>query len=268
MSVLQIENRDGALWVTFNRPELFNSLSPESMCGLMDMWKQAEEDDTVKLVVLTGAGDRAFCAGADLKLTIPLLSGAREPETEYDHRLLNTPDWLGQLMQRNRTFTKPVVAAINGTAMAGGCELALASDIRIASSNATFALSEAKLGIIPAGGSMVRLPRQIPWCHAMEFMLTGDTISAERAREIGLLNRVVEPEDLYAEVEKLVDTLKNNAPLSLQAIKRAAVLTSGLDLDHSFVIEDQEADAIILTEDAKEGPRAFAEKRRPNFQGK
>ena len=148
MSVLQIENRDGALWVTFNRPELFNSLSPESMCGLMDMWKRAEEDDTVKLVVLTGAGDRAFCAGADLKLTIPLLSGAREPETEYDHRLLNTPDWLGQLMQRNRTFTKPVVAAINGTAMAGGCELALASDIRIASSNATFALSEARLGII------------------------------------------------------------------------------------------------------------------------
>lgn len=268
MSVLQIENRDGALWVTFNRPESFNSLSPESVCGMMDMWQRAESDDSVSLVVLTGAGERAFCAGADLKLTIPLLSGAREPETEHDHRLLNTPDWLGQLMQRNLSFTKPVVAAINGTAMAGGCELALASDIRIASSNATFALSEARLGIIPAGGSMVRLPRQIPWCHAMEFMLTGDTISADQAREMGLINRVVAPQDLYGEVAQLVDRLKNNAPLSLQAIKRAAVVTSGLDLNRAFALEDQEARAIVLTEDAREGPRAFAEKRQPTFRGR
>ena len=268
MAVLQIENRDGALWVTLNRPQLFNSLSPESICGIMDLWQRAEEDDTVRLVVLTGAGNRAFCAGADLKLTIPLLSGARAPQTEYDHRLLSTPDWLGRLMQRNRSFTKPVIAAINGTAMAGGCELALASDIRIASSNATFALSEARLGIIPAGGSMVRLPRQIPWCHAMEFMLTGDTISAEQARDIGLINRVVEPEDLYSEVQQLVDRLKNNAPLSLQAIKRAAILTSGLELAEAFAIEDREANAIVLTEDAREGPRAFAEKRQPQFQGR
>jgi enoyl-CoA hydratase len=161
-----------------------------------------------------------------------------------------------------------VIAAINGTAMAGGCELALASDIRIASTNATFALSESRLGIIPAGGSMVRLPRQIPWCHAMEFMLTGDTISAERAREMGLINRVVEPEDLYGEVEKLVDTLRQNAPLSLQAIKRTALLSSGLELDEAFAIEDQEAKTILLTEDAKEGPRAFAEKRQPEFRGR
>ena len=268
MSVLQIENRDGALWVTLNRPELFNSLSPESICGIMDLWQRAEEDETVRLVVLTGAGNRAFCAGADLKLTIPLLSGARAPQTEYDHRLLSTPDWLGRLMQRNSSFTKPVIAAINGTAMAGGCELALASDIRIASSNATFALSEARLGIIPAGGSMVRLPRQIPWCHAMEFMLTGDTISAEQARDMGLINRVVEPQKLYGEVERLVDRLKNNAPLSLQAIKRTAILTSGLELAEAFAIEDGEADAIVLTEDAREGPRAFAEKRQPQFQGR
>ena len=267
MSVLQIENRDGALWVTFNSPELFNSLSPESICGMMDMWQRAEEDDTVKLVVLTGAGDRAFCAGADLKLTIPLLSGARAPETEHDHRLLSTPDWLGQLMQRNRRFTKPVRAAINGTAIAGGFELALASDIRVVASNATFVQSEVKLGIIPAGGSMVRLPRQISWCHAMEFMLTGDAISANQARDIGLVNRVVAPQDLYPEVEKLIEILKSNAPLSLQAIKRTAILTSGLELDEAFAIEDQEASKILLTEDAREGPRAFAEKRQPSFHG-
>lgn len=268
MPVLEIENRDGALWVTFNRPQRFNSLSPESVCGVIDMWKQAEADDSVKLVVLTGAGDKAFCAGADLKLTIPLLSGARAPETEHDHRLLSIQDWLAQLMQRNSTFSKPVIAAINGTAMAGGCELALAADIRIASSNATFALSEASLGIIPAGGSLVRLPRQIPWCHAMEFMLTGETISAETARDMGLINRVVKSVDLYAEVERLVDSLKMNAPLSLQAIKRAATMTSGLSLDEAFALEDREARAILVTEDAREGPRAFAEKRRPEFKGR
>ena len=174
---------------------------------------------------------------------------------------------LGQLMQRNRTFHKPVVAAINGTAMAGGCELALASDIRIASSNASFALSESRLGIIPAGGSMVRLPRQIPWCHAMEFMLSGDTISAEQARDIGLINRVVAPEDLYPEVKRLVDRLTSNAPLSLQAIKRTATMTSGLELGEAFAMEDREAAAIIRTEDAREGPSAFAEKRQPKFCG-
>jgi enoyl-CoA hydratase len=268
MSVLQIENRDGALWVTFNRPELFNSLDPESICGMLDMWKQAEEDETVKFVVLTGAGDKAFCAGADLKLTIPLISGARKPETEYDHRLLDTPDLIGQLMQRNRTFPKPVIAAINGVAMAGGCELVLAADIRVASSSASFALSEPKVGIVPGGGSMVRLPRHVPWCYAMEFLLTGDTISAEKAREMSLINRVVEPQDLYPEVEKLISTLSKNAPLSLQAIKRTAVLTSGLELDEAFAIENQETNRVMLTEDAKEGPRAFAEKRQPVFQGK
>jgi enoyl-CoA hydratase/carnithine racemase len=267
MSVVQIENREGALWVTLNRPQHYNSMSPEVMCRLMDMWIDAQNDDSVRCVVLTGAGDKAFCSGADLKQTIPLLSGARAPENEYDHRLKDTSDWLTQLMQRNATFTKPVIAVINGTAMAGGCELALASDIRIASTNASFALSEPKVGVIPAGGSIVRLPRQIPWCHAMEFMLTGDTISAERAKEIGLVNRVVEPENLYTEAEKIVATIKANAPLSIQAIKRAATLSSGKSLDEAFALEDKEADFIITTEDAREGPRAFAEKRKPVFKG-
>jgi len=268
MPSVQLDNRDGALWVTIDRPDHFNCLDPEAMCTLMDMWQLAETDDSVRVVVLTGAGDKAFCAGADLKLSIPLLSGARQPETEFDHRLRDTPDWLGQLMQRNQSFSKPVIAAINGTAIAGGCELALASDIRIASSNASFALTEARVGIVPAGGSMVRLPRQVPWCHAMEFMLTGDTVTAEQARQMGLINRVVAPEELYAAVEKLVDRLRQNAPLSLQAIKRTATRTCGLGLEEAFAIEDSEADKIIVTEDAREGPRAFAEKRRPVFLGR
>jgi enoyl-CoA hydratase len=267
MSVVEMENRDGALWVTLNRPEVFNSLSPESICLLMDMWEQAARDDSVRVVVLTGAGDKAFCSGADLKLSIPLLSGARKPETDFDHRLLKTPDFVSKLMQRNRTFCKPVITAINGTAMAGGCELVLASDIRIASSNASFALSEPRVGIVPGGGSMVRLPRQLPWCQAMEFLLTGDTISADQAQQMGLINRVVAAEELYPEVEKIIAKLIHNAPLALQAIKRTAVLSSGVDLDEAFIIENRETNKILVTKDAREGPRAFAEKRKPLFQG-
>ena len=268
MSVLQIENRNGALWATFNRPEVFNSLLPESICLMMDMWEQAQNDDSVKVVVLTGAGEKAFCSGADLKSLIPLLTGARKPENDFDQRLLDTPDVIAKLMQRNREFCKPVIAAINGTAMAGGCELVIASDIRIASSNATFALPETKVGLVPGGGAMTRLPRQVPWCQAMEFLLTGDTISADQAKEMGLINRVVAPEDLYSEVEKLVIKLTANAPLSLQAIKRTAVMTSGIDLDEAFTIEDKETGKVLASEDAREGPRAFAEKRPPAYQGK
>ena len=268
MSVVECENRDGALWVTLNRPDQYNTLCPESICIIMDMWKQAEEDDSVRFVVFTGAGDKAFCAGADLKKLLPILSGMKKPDSEFEKRVASTPDWMNQVTQRNRTFSKPVITIINGTAMGGGTELALASDIRIASSSASFALSEPKVGVVAAGGSMVRLPRQISWCNAMEFLLTGDTITAVEAKEIGLINRVVEPENLHAEAERIISTLQANAPLALQAIKRVATLTSGIELDEAFAIEDAQARKIITTEDAKEGPRAFAEKRRPVFQGK
>ena len=267
MSDVIVEKRNAALWVTFNRPEVFNSLSPQAMCILLDMWEQATNDNSVAVVVLTGAGDTAFSSGADLKLTIPLLSGAKKPETTFDHRLLDTPDFIASLMLRNRTFCKPVIAAINGTAMAGGCEMVLASDIRIASSNATLALSEPKVGIVPGGGSMARLPRHVPWCQAMEFLLTGDAISADRAAEIGLINRVVALEDLYSEVDKLVATLLQNAPLALQAIKRTAIESSGIDLDKAFAIETRETNRVLASEDAREGPRAFAEKRQPVYRG-
>jgi enoyl-CoA hydratase len=268
MSVLLVENRDGALWVTFNRPEAFNSFCPEMMCAIMDMWEMAERDDSVKLVVLTGAGDKAFSSGGDLKLTIPLLTGARQPENEFDHRYMDTPDWPYHVFQRNRTFSKPVIAAVNGAAMAGGIEMMLATDIRIAASNATFALSEVKVGVIAAGGSTSRLPRQLPWCHAMKFLLTGETINAERALEMGLINTVVEPQDLYDEVERLVDQLKRNAPLSMQAIKRTALATSGMTLEEAFALEDEEGAAVFRTQDALEGPKAFAEKRQPKYVGR
>lgn len=267
MPVLLTENRNGALWVTFNRPDAYNSFSPEMICQLMDMWQLAREDDSVRVVVLTGAGDRAFSSGADLKLTVPLVTGARQPETEFDRRLLDTPDWTSQILQRNCSFHKPVIAAVNGTAIAGGFEALMATDIRIASSNAVFGVSEVKIGIMAYGGTVARLPKQIPWCEAMEILLTGEPISAERAKDMGLINRVVDPENLYGEVDKLVELLRKNAPLSLQAIKRTALMTAGMNLDQSFALESKEGEKLLRTEDAKEGPRAFAEDRQPTFRG-
>jgi enoyl-CoA hydratase len=237
------------------------------ICQLMDMWQAAREDESVRIVVLTGAGDRAFSAGADLKLTVPLLTGERQPETEFDQRLLDTPDWTSQVFHRNCSFHKPVVAAVNGLAIAGGFEALMASDIRIASSNAMFGVSEVKIGIMAHGGTVARLPKQIPWCEAMEILLTGEPITAERAKEIGLINRIVDPQNLYEEVDQIVERLKKNSPLSLQAIKRTAVMTAGMELDQSFQVETKEGEKLLTTDDAKEGPRAFAEKRQPLFRG-
>lgn len=267
MSHLLTENRNGALWITLNRPEVFNSFTPQMVCELADMWDMARNDDAVRLVVLTGAGDRAFSVGADLKLLIPLVTGARQPENEYDRRVMD-PATISRMLLRNNDFFKPIISAVNGIALAGGCELTILSDIRIAASTATFGLSEPKRGIVAGGGSTVRLPRQIAWNHAMEFQMTAEPISAQRAFEIGLINKVVTPEELIPETEKLVANLLKNAPLALQAIKRIALETSGLPLVESFAIEDKNMVAVLASQDAREGPLAFAEKREPDFKGR
>lgn len=267
MKHLLTENRDGALWATFNRPEAFNSISTRMACELLDMWEWARSDSAIRLVVLTGAGDRAFCSGGDLKQLIPLLTGARQPQDDYDRRFLE-PGVASRITIRDDSFCKPIIAAVNGVAMGGGSELTVASDIRIASNMARFGLSEPKVGIVAGGGTTVRLPRQIPWCQAMEFLLTGETITAQQALAMGLLNRVVEPSQLLAEVQKVIDKLLDNAPLALQAIKRVALESSGVSLEEGFRIESRELAAVLATDDAKEGPRAFGEKRKPHFVGR
>lgn len=235
---------------------------------LMEAWHRAATDAQIKAVVLTGAGTSTFCAGADLKLLLPLMSGARQPRDEFEEAVVDKPDFLTTIMQRGTEFYKPVVTAVNGAALGGGCELVVASDIRIASSEASFALSEPRFGVVPGGGSMVRLPRQLAWCHAMELMLTASPIDAERALAIGLINQIVAPDDLNAAVDSLVERIIRNAPLALQAIKRTALVTSGLGLSQAFALEDEETKKILASSDAQEGPRAFAEKRLPRFKGR
>lgn len=268
MSDLIVEKRGHALWLTLNRPEVFNSISPEASCKLQDAWDTLEHDDELRVAVVTGTGDRAFCSGADLKRLIPLYSGARLPEDDWDRRVVEMRKAGRGGLMKDRIIPKPVIAAVNGIAYAGGCEMVLACDIRIATTSAKFALPEAQRGIVPGGGSMVRLPRQIPYCLAMELMMTGRVFTAEEALAAGMINKVVAPDALLQETERMVESIVKSAPLSVQAIKRVALQTNGIPLAEAFAIETAASKAITQTEDAREGPRAFAEKRPAQFRGR
>jgi enoyl-CoA hydratase len=269
MDPLLYEKRDGVAYITFNRPEVRNAISPEVMCRLADAWVDFNEDPELRVAIITGTGDQAFSAGADLGRLIPLMTKSRQPEDEWDRRVLENRGALnGVALLRTYEVLKPIVAAINGFCLAGGTELIQATDIRIASTKASFGLSEVKRAIIPAGGSIVRLARQIPYCKAMEILLTGDAMPAEEARRIGLVNYVVEPDQLLPTAEKFARTIAENGPLALQAIKEGVIRTSGLPLDQAFALETDLGRRIMKTEDAREGPRAFMEKRKPRYVGR
>ncbi|MGH7289548.1 MAG: enoyl-CoA hydratase-related protein [Myxococcota bacterium] len=268
MPDLLFEKRDGVAWITLNRPHARNALSPEAFCRLADAWSEFRDDRELRVAVLTGAGAEAFTSGGDLKLLLPLWTGARKPENDWDHRLLADPGLSFVALLKTFELWKPIIAALNGDALAGGCEVMLACDIRLAVPHARFGLSEVQRGLVPGGGSMVRLPRQIPWARAMELLLTGDPISADEAARLGLVSRVVAPGELLAEAERVARRLASNGPLALEAVKRTALQTSGIPLAAAYQVEVQNAAAVMQSEDAKEGPRAFAEKRAPVFKGR
>jgi len=265
---LLYEKRDGIAILTLNRPERRNALSPESMCRLADAWRDFRDDDSLRVAILTASGDRAFCAGGDLERLMPLFTGARAPEDEWDRRLMaDAGDIMATALLRPFELYKPIVAAINGTAVAGGSEILQSTDIRIASRNARFGLSEARRGLVPGGGSMVRLPRQIPYCKAMEILLLGEPVPAAEAHRIGFVNEVVAPEELMARALEVAGKLARNGPLALRKIKETVLRTSGLPLEDAYRIEHECAATVMASRDAREGPRAFMEKREPHFTG-
>ena len=269
MSDLIYEKRDGVAIVRFNRPDRRNALSPQLMVLLADAWKDFRDDDSLRVAILTGEGDKAFCAGGDLNLLMPLFTGARQPEDEWDRRLMeNVGDTMATALLRPFELYKPIVAAINGFALAGGSEILQSTDIRVASSNASFGLSEVQRGLVPGGGSMVRLPRQIPYCKAMEILLLGDRMSAEEAHRIGFVNEVVEPERLMPRALEIAERLAKNAPLALRKIKEAVIRTNGMPLEQAYEIEHECAAVVMTSQDAREGPKAFMEKREPVFTGR
>ncbi len=268
MPHLIYEKRDGIAYLTMNRPEKRNALTPEMVIQLADAWTDFRDDGEARVAILTGAGDRAFCAGADLGRLIPLMTGARKPDDDWDERLLADASIVQAALLRDFEMYKPVIAAINGFALAGGTEIIQVTDLRLAVPHAEFGLSEVMRGLFPAGGSTVRLARQIPHCKAMEILLTGRSMAAEEAYRIGLINEIVAPDRLLPRAEELAGQIAENGPLAVQSCKASVLRTSGLPLKEALQIENEYTARVFTSEDAIEGPRAFIEKRKPVFKGR
>jgi len=266
-SHLLVAKRDGILTLTLNRPGARNALSPQMLVKMSAAWREFRDDPALRVAILTGAGDEDFCAGGDLKLTMPLVTGARKPQDEWDEQLLSSPEAFTDAILRGFELYKPVIAAVNGSALGGGTEITNACDLRVAVEHAIFGLPEAKVGLLPGGGSLSRLPRQIPYAKAMELLLLGDPISAREALALGLLNYVVPREQLLVKAGELAQKLAANGPLALRKIKEGVVRASGRPLDEALQIENEVSAVVMSSKDAREGPRAFKEKRKPQFRG-
>ncbi len=264
---LRYEKHGDIATITFDRPEARNALTPEMICRLADAVRDFAADDGLRVAILTGSGDKAFCAGGDLGLTLPLMTGARAPVDDWDRRVLDDPLVAAASQLRGFALDKPLVAAVNGACLAAGTELLLGTDIRIAAEHASFGLPEVTRGLVPFAGSMVRLPRQIGWCQAMELMLTGAPIGADEARRIGLVNHVVAAGELMAKAQEIAERIARNGPLAVRAVKRTALATSGIALVAAYRTEDEAWGTVLASDDAREGPRAFIAKRSPRFTG-
>jgi enoyl-CoA hydratase len=256
-------------WITIDRPEARNAADLDHFKWLRESWDRFAADDEARVAVVTGVGD-AFFTGADLKTYVPAITalGARirdEGLTEIDGYRLDDGT---RAVLRGAKLWKPVVAAVNGFCTAGGMEMLGGTDLRIACPEAQFAVMEPKRGLFAGGGTTVRLPRQIPFPHAMEFLLCADLIPAERALEMGLLNAVVRRDELLDVARDYARRIAANAPLAVQATKRSVWEGLGMSLRDAYRNESAIASEIFATEDAKEGPRAFAEKRPPDWQGR
>lgn len=241
---------------TLNRPQVHNALSMDMGRLLGEAIADFEADPELRVAILTGAGERSFCAGADLKSAIPATTAEGG---------VNRGDPTKRFFS---DATKPIVAAVNGFALAGGTEMLLGTDIRIAAEHATFGLPEPKLGLVPFAGSHVRLPQQVPWAIAMEILLIGDPISAERACQIGLVNKVVPAADLMPEARRVAERICENGPFAVRKIKETVLAAYNLRWDEAFTVETTISAQVLASDDAKEGPKAFAEKRSPVFQGR
>lgn len=260
---IEYEKRGNIAIITINRPEKMNALDPETNKELIRAWIDFRDDEELRVAIITGAGDRAFCAGADLTRINEFYSLTPLQRREISER----EPALGGIT-RNLTIWKPIIAAINGVCLAGGFELALACDIRIASDNAEFGLTEVRWGIMPGAGGTQRLPRLVPLAKAMEIIFTGERIDAQEAYRIGLVNKVVPLNDLMPVSLKIAERICENGPLAVKAVKEAILRGLELSLDEGLRLEQFLAEPLRQSEDAREGIRAFREKRKPLFKGR
>ncbi len=243
--------------VTINRPKKMNCLNENDSLALGQVWREFIDDDSLNAAIITGSGDKAFCGGADLGDLIPKINSGT-----YPLRVTMEP------FLKNIQCPKPIIAAVNGVCLAGGMEMLLGTDIRIASPNAVFGLPEVKLALFPGAGSTVRLPRQVPYCLAMEILLLGDSITAEHALRIGLINRIVEQNRLVDEAIKIAERICLNGPIAVKNIKQSVKASANLPQNVAYMIELNHAKNVFGTMDAVEGPKAFMENRKPIYKGK
>ena len=247
------------VYVTINRPERRNAIDPATSHELKAAFEDFKADDNAWIAILTGAGEQAFSAGADLVAMSAALSGGG------DGVPMSVP--FGGITRGYECY-KPIIAAINGYCLAGGLELALACDIRIAAEHAEFGLPEPRRAIIPGAGGTQRLPRAVPLAFAMELLLTGDRFDSATALRFGLVSRVVPAAELIPTVETIASKILENGPLAVRAIKEVALRGRDMTLEDGLRLESQKIGPIFSTEDAREGPRAFAEKRKPTYKGR
>ncbi len=266
-STILLERRGHVATVTLNRPDAMNALNPRLVIELAECWKALAGDHDVRVVVVTGAGDRAFCAGADLKQLIPLHTRQRAPVDEWDHRVLDEPYLLDIALLRGFDLGKPVIAAIQGAAIGGGAELVQCCDLRVMANDATVALKEVQWGLFPSGGSSVLLPRQLPWAIAVEMLLTGRPMTAQEAIGHGFVNLVTPREETCAAAQTLADSIAALAPLAVQAIRRSLREARSTSIELGLARELELAMPVFASRDAAEGLAAFAEKRPAIFTG-
>ncbi len=242
---------------TINRPEALNAMNVEALRELHQVMVEFRDDDELWIGIVTGSGEKAFCAGADIKNMLPFMKENRD-----------TPWLVPATPMRGLELWKPLIAAINGMALGGGLEIAMMCDIRIASDNARLGTPEVNLGLIPGWGGTQRLPRALPWCKAAEILLMGRPIDAQEAYRIGLVNKVVPPAELMSTAKEWAKVICQAGPLGVRAAKEAMIRGSSMTLEDGLRLENALFNYLLGTEDYVEGSTAFIEKRKPDYKAK
>lgn len=255
---IDFEIDNGIAAITINRPEKLNAMDGEHYSALSEAWQRVRDDNDIRVAIITGAGERSFSTGADIKSFVAAPPGLEEMWLTQKEQILN----------RGLEVWKPVISAVNGYCVGGGMTLLLATDVRIAAPHATFSLAEVKRGVIAGNGGTQRILSQLPYAIGLEMLLTGDSMDADTAARWGLINRIVPADQLMTEALDVAHKIAAHAPLATQAAKELAIRARDLPLSTGLRFEQIVNRMLHFSEDAKEGPKAFSEKRKPKFKGK